>query len=779
MKKWDKRSKSHTKELYLSRRVEIQPVFNRDILSELVDTATSILLELEAHANGEVMMSTADSKKSPDLRAVTVHAEDEVDSEILKAVLSSTEEGSLSDILARLMGNNSGYVNIRLTRILMQAMSGADVRALTTVVSTDAIDFTYEDEISGRLCIHEAVLSGRVEVVNLCLSAKSDLAKTDVYGRTPLHYACMQNTDSHLILVSLLQNNAPVNVLDHNLSSPLHYAILNGNIGYVQLLLHYGAEVNPKSESDYIPLSMACARGHLDLAELLLKHGAKILYNSEGLLPIHLVARAGHKGLCTLLLRHNIDVEARDKFSGWTPMFFAASEGHVEIIKELIECKALVDVRDDEHHSPTYYAAWEGHKAALQTLLNAGGGFGNTESILKRPSMSQALDMRPNSDLDAEDDGIPSLLLPPPILPVRSYGHNYLDKMIFVQITLTDAHNTGKGSPVEWYLDETLFSSSKLTVSLKSTNRKHTSELIPHTVSLPILDDSESFTFQVDTLDSLSLELEIYPTFGSKVIAKGVAAPEVFDDVRRSRANGGRVVVPLLDPRLQCIGKVSFEYTIIRPFSGIQFDIHSRIETYWKSTQTIAVGAVGAQHLVTESSLSGDYVWVPVQVCRDNVAFVCPAWYVPVPSIKLGAMEIDSVALESIPAIAEHKETLQRDLTDAKSAAELQVLIKQSFIRLSEFLSLIRGNIKLHLQIIQPTVSEQQYLKIRTVTDENTIVDTILSTVFGHAEEMKLSHEDKQPRSILFSSSNTTLCTALNWKQPNCMWLQTFANIAS
>lgn len=31
LKKWDKRSKSNTKELYLERQVEVQPCFNREV----------------------------------------------------------------------------------------------------------------------------------------------------------------------------------------------------------------------------------------------------------------------------------------------------------------------------------------------------------------------------------------------------------------------------------------------------------------------------------------------------------------------------------------------------------------------------------------------------------------------------------------------------------------------------------------------------------------------------------------------------------------------------
>lgn len=43
----DKRSKSHTKEIYLSHQVDIQPCFNKEVLTELADTAAFNLAELE------------------------------------------------------------------------------------------------------------------------------------------------------------------------------------------------------------------------------------------------------------------------------------------------------------------------------------------------------------------------------------------------------------------------------------------------------------------------------------------------------------------------------------------------------------------------------------------------------------------------------------------------------------------------------------------------------------------------------------------------------------
>ena len=354
-------------------------------------------------------------------------------------------------------------------------------------------------------------------------------------------------------------------------------------------------------------------------------------------------------------------------------------------------------------------------------------------------------------------------------MPVRSYGHNYLDKTTFLQITL--AHGSKSASPVEWFLDDTLFSSSKLTVSLKSTKRRNVSELIPHTISLPIMDDTESFTFQVDSLESLCLEFEIYPTFGSKVIAKGVASQNLFTKTGSALTNGGICVIPLLDPRLQSIGQISFEYSIVEPFAGVQFDIHSRIETYWKSTQTISGNKTklqAQQHLVTESSLSGHYIWLPIQVTKDNIAVVCSTWMLPTKLARLAINEVNASELEAICHTKESIDTLVKSLQQSSDVREVQQLVASSNIPLSRFLALIHPRFKLHLQILLPTISEQTALGIHVTANINTTIDAILSIVFAHADNLKRATESGSSRSVFFSSGNTTVCTALNWKQPNC-----------
>ena len=68
------------------------------------------------------------------------------------------------------------------------------------------MDVHAEDEINERNCLHEAALSGRDLVLNIALRSKVDVARVDVYGRTPLHYACMYG---HVAMARALMESMP------------------------------------------------------------------------------------------------------------------------------------------------------------------------------------------------------------------------------------------------------------------------------------------------------------------------------------------------------------------------------------------------------------------------------------------------------------------------------------------------------------------------------------------------------------------------------------------
>lgn len=102
---------------------------------------------------------------------------------------------------------------------------------------------------------------------------------------------------------------------------------------------------------------------------------------------------------------------------------------------------------------------------------------------------------------------------------------------------------------------------------------KPDSVAVPHSVILPLADDREVFPFQVDSFADFSLEFDVLPTFGSKVLGKAVAAPATFAELQSQ----GSYVVPLLDPTLKVIGDIPFELNIVKPFERATLQLGGQV----------------------------------------------------------------------------------------------------------------------------------------------------------------------------------------------------------
>ncbi|KEI40870.1 uncharacterized protein L969DRAFT_359949 [Mixia osmundae IAM 14324] len=292
-------------------------------------------------------------------------------------------------------------------------------------------------------------------------------------------------------------------------------------------------------------------------------------------------------------------------------------------------------------------------------------------------------------DLDA--DLIPSLSLPPPIMPLRIYGHNYLDKKALVQVSLGHP-NTSKASilsPVRLY-NQSQLSSLKLVISSKPD-----SMAIPHSVILPLTDEREVFSFQIESFDVLSLEFDLFPTFGSKVIGKAVAFPSTFSDLQSQ----GHYVIPLLDPHLKVIGEIAFEVNVVKPFEGVQLEVGGRMETYWKSTNPVTAPDTGlmpaplglnpgpaGSSVVTASSLTGEHVRIVVQVTNDGVPVVYPSWNLPIDGFELRVSDISFAQFEAL-AVRKGKTLASKITAKTQEPSEWYRAISESLVGLSEVLA--------------------------------------------------------------------------------------------
>jgi CDK inhibitor PHO81 len=359
-------------------------------------------------------------------------------------------------------------------------------------------------------------------------------------------------------------------------------------------------------------------------------------------------------------------------------------------------------------------------------------------------------------DIEGDPDGIPEFILPPPIIPFRRYGHNFLDTKTFVVISF---EKVGKEA-IRFY-DESKYPAARLTISSKS------SDLIPRNILLPIQDEFKVISFQIENLDTFSIDFDVYPTIGSKVIARSVASSKVFTE--RSKSSG-RWHLELFDPRLRAIGRVTFDFQVVKPFHGIPLEI-THFATYWKATSQLD----SQPHtLITGSSLSGEYVRLFVQLTADGIPVLYPRWKVnhhglEVPVNILTYAQFAAIGVQDTTAAA-NQLAAELNNTGSINIPNIYQIMASSFITLKDALSALPAHIHVELHVLFPSRLEEERLKLGPTHDMNAFADKILSVVFEHARKLReqgAGEIDGTLRSVLFSSFNQDICTVINWKQPN------------
>ena len=311
---------------------------------------------------------------------------------------------------------------------------------------------------------------------------------------------------------------------------------------------------------------------------------------------------------------------------------------------------------------------------------------------------------------------------------------------------------------------------------------------IPHSVILPLADEREVFSFQVQSLERFTLELSLYPTFGSKVIGRAIILPSTFLDIRYHKG----FVAPLLDHQLKTIGEVAFEVSCIQPFEGAQLEIGGRVETYWKSKVTPSTPSQDHAHqfqshrplsvasspadrppplappsstrasaLVTASSLSGEYVHIVVQVTKDGHPVAFPEWRLPVSGLDVG---VSDVSLSQFRTIAEshHRQLVP---PEKSTSNEWYNAISTSMASLEDVLNLVPSDVGVNVQLRYTRDFDARRESIGRSLEVNAYVDAVLDAIYDAGKSSMSSG-----RKIIFSSFDPTVCTALNWKQPNCTW---------
>ena len=138
--------------------------------------------------------------------------------------------------------------------------------------------------------------------------------------------------------------------------SPLVAALRNERVQVAELLRQHGA-VLPNGYNGRTVLHAASADGMVDVTKWLLDIGADANAQADSRrTPLYFAAMNGHSELVRILLGRGVDVDAVATDNRTTPLHKASSGGHIDIMLLLIVHGANVNARDEIQSTPLHYA---------------------------------------------------------------------------------------------------------------------------------------------------------------------------------------------------------------------------------------------------------------------------------------------------------------------------------------------------------------------------------------------------------------------------------------
>ena len=105
-------------------------------------------------------------------------------------------------------------------------------------------------------------------------------------------------------------------------------------------------QVDVRNAQDETPLMLAALRGQLDLVKKLVERDADI--NKTGWTPLHYAATGGHVPVIEYLLDNSAYIDAESP-NGTTPLMMAAMYGSPEAVKHLIQAGADLNIQNGAH----------------------------------------------------------------------------------------------------------------------------------------------------------------------------------------------------------------------------------------------------------------------------------------------------------------------------------------------------------------------------------------------------------------------------------------------
>ncbi|KAL1505978.1 hypothetical protein ABEB36_005419 [Hypothenemus hampei] len=359
----------------------------------------------ETSEEGESLLSLACSAGYFELAQVLLAMHANVEDRGIKGECTPLMEAASAGHLdiVRLLVHNDADVNAQSTSgntPLMYACAGGHTEVVKFLLENGANVEDHNE--NGHTPLMEAASAGHVGLAKILLVHGAGInTHSNEFKESALTLACYKG---HLDMVRfLLEAGADQEHKTDEMHTALMEASMDGHVEVARLLLDSGAQVNMPTDSFESPLTLAACGGHVDLAMLLIERGANIEeVNDEGYTPLMEAAREGHEEMVHLLLGQGANINAQTdetqetaltlaccggftevadillkagadiELGASTPLMEAAQEGHLELVRFLLEYAANVNAVTQTNDTALTYACENGHTDVAELLIQYG-----------------------------------------------------------------------------------------------------------------------------------------------------------------------------------------------------------------------------------------------------------------------------------------------------------------------------------------------------------------------------------------------------------------------